>query len=99
MFLILSRIVVSITEKPATNPLAASTRPAEASEDGPAPGSEDEGPRPARDPAVSLSGILLMFSVACFLLTGVCVGWIVQVYRKSRPAWKTQTRYPPHRSH
>lgn len=99
MFLILSRVVVSITETASPGPLQADTRPSSEPGHDQGSGSEPLPPSPARNPAISLSGILLMFGVACFLLSGVCIGWIVQTYRKSRPAWKMQTKFPKHRSH
>ena len=94
IFLILSRGVVSFADSSLATPHA-SPAPATSDADDDS-GTDDPPPTPARNPATSLSGILLMFSVACFLLTGVCIGWIVQAWRKSRPAWKTQTKYPKH---
>jgi hypothetical protein len=47
--------------------------------------------------AQSLSGILLLFSMASFGLTGICIGWLVLDIYNARPAWKTEKKYPKKR--
>lgn len=47
------------------------------------------------DPAAStLSSLLLLFAMACFVSCCICIGWLVVEIRNSRPAWKRQTRFP-----
>jgi hypothetical protein len=41
-----------------------------------------------------MGGLLLLFSLMCLGLCGICIGWIVYDIRRSRPAWMTQTKYP-----
>ncbi len=89
LFLIFSRVVVNVTQ---SNSSPAITAPGVESPD-------PEPDAPVQDASFGLSGILLMFSTASFLMTAVCIGWIVKVYRESRPAWKTQKRYPKHQRH
>jgi len=47
--------------------------------------------------AQGLSGLLLMFGLLAIAVTIICAGWIVWDIRQSRPAWKTQTKYPRRR--
>lgn len=47
--------------------------------------------------AQNMSGMLFMFSLVSFAVTIICIGWIVVDIRQSRPAWKTQTKYPRRR--
>ena len=49
---------------------------------------------PATVAAENLSGLLGLFGLICLALTAICAGWLVINVRKSRPAWKTQTKYP-----
>jgi hypothetical protein len=76
---------------PATSPASA---PAPTS--APAPAN-----RPAPDPkaasARSLGAMFLLFGLMSFTVSGACVLLIVLDIRKSRPAWKTQTKYPRRR--
>jgi Na+/glutamate symporter len=61
-----------------------------------APASQNQEQRREDAAAESLSGLLLLFATVGFLLACVCVGWLVYEIRRSRPAWKTQTKYPKH---
>jgi len=51
----------------------------------------------AKAAAQSMSGLLLMISLLGFAVTIICIGWIVVNIHQSRPAWKTQTKYPKRR--
>ncbi len=79
---------------------AATTRPAEATATAPAeePAAPDSKDRPRRSrsdaAASSLSSLILLFSMACFVVFIVCMGWLVVELRNARPAWKRQTRFP-----
>lgn len=57
--------------------------------------------RPPIDPraagARNMSAMLLLFALMAFTVTGVCALLLVIDIRKSRPAWKTQTKYPRRR--
>ena len=81
---------VKTSDKPPVE--TATTVPATA----PAPGSQDEAPSRSREEvaAQNLSGMLLLFSMGGFLVAIICIGWLVVLIRKARPAWKTQTKYP-----
>lgn len=83
-------LVFSQVVKPSGEPGAEEPAPA------PAPESEDDKDAPAQDDSAArnLSGMLLLFSAAAFLLCVICIGWLVIEIRKARPAWKTQTKYP-----
>ncbi len=72
-------------EAPATAP---ATAPAGQPQDGDSSRSREEAA------AENLSGLLLLFSAAGFLLCLICIGWLVVEIRKGRPAWKTQKKYP-----
>ena len=93
--LVLSRMIAPAGEPTSTAPVGepTSTVPASA----PAPG---RGPLPANPPvpgrgaALNMSGLLLMFSLVSFAVAGIGIGWIVFDIRRSRPAWKTQKKYP-----
>lgn len=88
-------LVVSQKVKPAAGPPSA----APASEPAPAPDSPAPAPAPKRQEAAAenMSGLLLLFSMASFLVCIICIGWIVVNVRNARPAWKTQTKYPKRR--
>ncbi|HOA71815.1 MAG TPA: hypothetical protein PL151_13230 [Phycisphaerae bacterium] len=106
--LVLSRMVIASGRKAAEEAAAAAqTQPAGTT----APATDPLGtpavadPDPARrtppaDPkavtAQRLGGLLLLFSLMCFALVVICIGWIVHDIRRSRPAWMTQTKYPVH---
>ena len=84
-------------------PTAATTAPATAPASAPA---TTTAPAPARRPppvdpkaasARNMSAMLLLFGLMSFTVSGVCVLLIVLDIRKSRPAWKTQTKYPRRR--
>jgi len=58
----------------------------------------DELPQPAREQsAQNLSGLILLFGLALFALTVICIGWLVIEIYNARPAWKTQTKFPKKR--
>ena len=44
-----------------------------------------------------MSGVLLLFGLMGFTVSGTCIILLVIDIRRSRPAWKTQTRYPRRR--
>ncbi len=88
----------------ATAPAPASapaTAPAPGSATAPAPGSTSPDRRQPIDPktatARNMSGMLLLFGLMSFTVTGTCILLIILDIRRSRPAWKTQTRYPRRR--
>ena len=60
------------------------------------PGDKSDDERKAAS-ARSLAGILLLFSMAGFGLTVLCLGWVVIDIYRARPTWKTQTKYPKKR--
>ena len=71
-----------------------------------APAAPADAPRPSGPPsqpparetaAQSLSGLLFMFSLLAFAVPIICIGWIVVDIHRSRPAWKTQKKYPRRR--
>ena len=70
---------------------AAASSPAEKT-----PGNTPEDERQEAS-ARSLSGILLLFSMAAFGLTVLCIGWLFVDIYNARPAWKTQKKYPKKR--
>ena len=69
---------------------APATAPAVPTDPTPKPSSENAG-------AQNLSGLLLLLSMGLFVLALICAGWIFWEVRRSRPAWKTQTKYPRRR--
>jgi hypothetical protein len=81
--------VVAPSEPQATT--APATSPAEETPDTPTEEERKEGS------ARSLSGILLLFSMAGFGLAVLCIGWLVKDIYDARPAWKTQKKYPKKR--
>jgi len=88
--LLLLNRMVKLSPEPASD--AAARPPTTA----PASGAEkDDSPRQPEDAATeNLSGLLLLFSMAAFLVCAICIGWLVVEIRKARPAWKTQKKYP-----
>jgi len=97
LLMLLSRKVVHSAKTPqASTAPSAATAPAAPAE-APRPGKSPSEP-PARETAAqSMSGFLFMFSLLSFGVTILCVGWIVVDIRRSRPAWKTQKKYPRRR--
>jgi|WetSurMetagenome_2_1015567.scaffolds.fasta_scaffold437684_1 hypothetical protein len=90
-------LIVSQVVKPKVEPSA--ERPAPTTTSAPADDSTPAFPghpsRPRGDAAAqNLSGLLLLFGVAFFVLACICIGWLVREIQKSRPAWKRQTKYP-----
>lgn len=49
--------------------------------------------------AQRMGGLLLLFSLMCFSVAVIAIGWIVYDIRRSRPAWMTQTKYPVRERH
>lgn len=82
----LSRVVMSA---PAEEAMA--TAPASAPADAP--------PTPSRRELANqqLGGLVLIFGAAGILLGLIFIGWIVYDIHQSRPAWKTQKKYPRHK--
>jgi len=64
-----------------------------------APSSDQQTPdkSPEEASAQNVAGLLLLFSMACFLLMVLCLGWVAINIYNSRPSWKTQTKYPKKR--
>ncbi len=50
--------------------------------------------RSANPAASTVSSLLLLFAMACFVSCCICIGWLVVEIRNSRPAWQRQTKYP-----
>ncbi len=88
----------SATTAPPTTTAPATTAPAENQPAGPAETPGDTDPDTSRQAAAAnMAGLLLMIGLMCMAVSAVCVGWIVYDVRSSRPAWRTQTRYPRRR--
>jgi hypothetical protein len=79
----------------ATRP--ATTAPASAPASAPAPTRRPPPEDPKAASARNMSAMLLLFGLMSFTVSGVCVLLIILDIRKSRPAWKTQTKYPRRR--
>ncbi len=47
--------------------------------------------------AQSMSGMLLLVGLMSFGFGAICAGWVAYDVYRSRPAWKTQTKYPRRR--
>jgi len=69
----------------------ATTAPADGG--GPSPGPVDR----RKAAAQSMSGLLLLLGLVALGFAGVCVGWVAYDIYRSRPAWKTQKKYPKRR--
>jgi len=87
--LVLSRVIVPVPAEPAV--AASTTHPAPA-----------DPPPPSKTPdtaasANNMSGLLLLFSMMSFGIAAIGIGWLVFDIHRSRPAWKTQTKYPSKR--
>ncbi|HPD32266.1 MAG TPA: hypothetical protein PLL20_19910 [Phycisphaerae bacterium] len=93
VLLLLSRY---IKHKPLTSQPAAVTASAPAPATQPGPASPDRPLRRSRPEAAAsgLSSLILLFSMACFMVFLICVGWVVVEIRNARPAWQRQTKYP-----
>jgi len=88
-------LVLSQTVKPSGPVGATATAPATGDEAAPP---TDEPAAPEEETAAeNMSGLLLLFSMAGFVLFIFFTGWIVLDIHNSRPAWKTQTKYPKRR--
>lgn len=98
--LILSQMVFASAEKAAAEAAAAAaTQPATAPAETDRPAGQDTATPPLDPKAASarnMGGLLLLFSLMCFALVVICVGWIVYDVRRSRPAWMRQTKHPVH---
>ena len=85
------------TATPATTTAPASA-PASATSPTSAPASSH---RPPIDPkaasARNMSAMFLLFGLMSITVSGACVLLVILDIRKSRPAWKTQTKYPRRR--
>jgi hypothetical protein len=80
------------TTAPATAPASApSPTSAPASSHRPAPID------PKAASARNMSAMFLLFGLMSITVSGACVLLIILDIRKSRPAWKTQTKYPRRR--
>ncbi len=73
----------------------ASTAPATAPAGGEDPASNPLARKKAA--AQSLSGMLLLIGLMGIGFGVICAGWVVYDIYRSRPAWKTQTKYPRRR--
>ena len=73
------------------------TAPASAPTSAPAPTHRPPPVDPKAASARNMSAMLLLFGLMAFTVSGVCVLLIILDIRKSRPAWKTQTKYPRRR--
>lgn len=59
------------------------------------PPENQDRPAPADEaPAENLSNMMVLFGTAALIGTVIGIGWIVIDIRNSRPAWKTQTKFP-----
>ena len=97
LFMVLSVNVAHSEQTPqATAVTPTATAPA-APADAPGPTEPPTQPPAGKDATQSMSGLLFMFSLISFAVPIICIGWIVVDIRRSRPAWKTQTKYPRRR--
>ena len=74
---------------PATS--APATAPADSKNRAPTP---EERNKAARE---NMSSMLLLLGLLGIAIGLVCAGWVVHDVYRSRPAWKTQTKYPRRR--
>ena len=84
---------VYLADKPTATTSAPATQPASA----PAPTDQQRPIDPRAVAARNMSGVLLLFGLMGFTVSGTCIILLVIDIRRSRPAWKTQTRYPRRR--
>lgn len=92
--LVFSQLVKIPVERKASTPttaMAPTTSPASETNGGQ---DQDRLRKSKRAAANSLSGILLLFSAGCFVISAVCVGWLVTEIRQARPAWQRRQKYP-----
>ncbi len=83
--------------QPATQATATAPSSAPAGEaETPTSGATPKVPRPDSKvvAAQHLASLLLLFGLMGIGLSVVCAGWVVYDVRRSRPAWKTQHKYP-----
>lgn len=106
VLIILSNLVLSPVESPgAGGKTVAASAPAASAPATSAPATAPAGQgSPISDPAErrkiaaqSMSGMLLLIGLLAIGFGVVCAGWVVYDIYRSRPAWKTQTKYPRRR--
>ena len=99
--LILSNLVLPRDESSAAGrkPAAATALAASAPATAPAgQGGPISDPAERRKMAAQpMSGMLLLIGLLAIGFGVVCAGWVVYDIYRSRPAWKTQTKYPRRR--
>jgi hypothetical protein len=93
--LVLRSLEVSDRQGATASAPAASAPATTAPADGGSPTPEPGDRRKAA--AQSMSGLLLLLGLVGIGFGVVCVGWVVYDIYRSRPAWKTQTKYPRRR--
>jgi MFS family permease len=107
VLLILSNLVVQPIdtpkgkEKPLASAPAASAPAASTSAPATAP-AEPRGklpipPEQRRAAAQNMSSMLMLIGLMGIACGAICAGWVVYDMYRSRPAWKTQTKYPRRR--
>lgn len=74
-----------------------STHPGPAPQTSSAPTDQDPAPKGNDASAQNLSNMMVLFGTAALIGTVIGIGWIVIDIRNSRPAWKTQTKFPKKR--
>ena len=91
--LVLRSLGVSDQQGPAASAPAApaTTAPADGGSQTPSPGDRQ------KSVAQSMSSLLLLIGLVAIGFAVVCAGWVVYDIYRSRPAWKTQTKYPRRR--
>lgn len=85
-----------VKHKPITSQPAEVTASAPAPAHDPEPAAPDRPPRRSRPQAAAsgLSSLILLFSMACFVVFVICAGWTVVEIRNAGPAWQRQRKYP-----
>lgn len=105
--LVLSRTVIAsgkqaaaqaAESRPASEPAPAQPTAPTAPADSDAPLPHQQANRKAAT-AERLGGLILLFSLMCFSVAVLAIGWIIYDIRRSRPAWMTQTKYPVRERH
>ena len=106
VLIILSNLVLRPVESPGADGKAVATSaPAASAPAKPAPATAPAGQgSPISDPAErrrtatqGMSGMLMLIGLLSIAFGAVCAGWVVYDIYRSRPAWKTQTKYPRRR--
>jgi len=69
----------------------ATTAPVDGGSQTPSPGDRQKAA------AQSMAGLLLLLGLVGIGFGVICAGWVVYDIYRSRPAWKTQTKYPRRR--